>query len=303
MRVVALAGGTGSAKILRGLSRLPIDLTVLANVGDNIWIYGAYVCPDVDIATYSLAGISGPRGWGITGDTFEALHGMSRLGVETWFKLGDRDLAVCLARTEMLSKGASLTEATRRIAESLGVGLPVLPISNEHLETRIITPGRELHLQEFWVRERGRPRVIGVRYEGARRAKPTLEVRAALSTADRIVVCPANPVTSIGPMLDLAGFRRLLRETRARIVALSPMEGGAPFSGPAGKLLRATGSSPDSYGVAKLYSDFMDCIVISETDAALAEKIRALGAECVTASTRIKGRSDELRLARVMIEV
>jgi len=301
MRVVALAGGTGSAKILRGLSRLPIELTVLANVGDNIWIYGAYVCPDVDIAAYSLAGISGPRGWGIAGDTFEALHWMSRLGVETWFELGDRDLAVCLARTEMLRRGRSLTEATRRIAKSLGVGPSILPITNEHLETRIKTPERELHLQEFWVRERGRPRVIGVRYEGAPRAKPTPEVVAALSTADRIVVCPANPVTSMGPMLALTGFRRLLRETPARVVALSPMVGGAPFSGPAGKLLRATGSVPNSYGVARLYSDFMDCIVISETDVTLAERIRTLGIECMTAATRISGRSDEIRLARVLV--
>jgi LPPG:FO 2-phospho-L-lactate transferase len=302
MKVVVLAGGTGSAKLLRGLSRLPIDLTVLANVGDNIWTHGVYVCPDVDIATYTLAGISSPQGWGIAGDTFEALRGLSRLGEETWFRLGDRDLAVCLARTEMLRRGKSLTEATRRIAKSLGVESPILPVTDDHLETRIMTPAGELHLQEFWVRERGRPRVIGVRYEGARGARPTREVAMALSAADRVVICPANPVTSIGPMLAVTGFKRLLRETGARIVVLSPMEGASPFSGPAGKLLRATGSMPNSHGVARLYSDFADCIVISDVDAALAEKIRALGMECMTTGTLMKGPIDELRLARVMIE-
>ena len=302
MKVVAIAGGTGSAKLLRGLSRLPIDLTVLANVGDNIWAYGVYVCPDVDIATYTLAGISGPMGWGVAGDTFEALRMLSRLGEETWFRLGDMDMAVCLARTEMLRSGKSLTEATRRITKSLGVECSVLPATDNKLETRIMTPASELHLQEFWVRERGRPRVSGVRYEGARMARPTPEVAAAVSAADRIIICPANPVTSIGPMLAVTGFRRLLRETDAHIVALSPMEGTAPFSGPAGKLLRATGSLPDSYGVAKLYSDFADCIVISGTDASLKERIRALGMECVTTGTRMRLPTDELRLAKVMIE-
>jgi len=302
MKVVALAGGTGSAKLLRGLSRLPIDLTVLANVGDNIWIYGVYVCPDVDIATYTLAGISSPRGWGIEGDTFEALRGLSQLGEKTWFRLGDRDLAVCLGRTEMLRRGKSLTEATRRIAKSLGVESPVLPVTDDRLETRIITPAGELHLQEFWVRERGRPKVIGVRYQGARGAEPTREAVAAVSAADRVVICPANPVTSIGPMLAVTGFKQLLRETDARIVVLSPMEGASPFSGPAGKLLKAIGSPPDSYGVARLYSDFGDCVVISEADAALGKKVRALGMECLTTGTRMMGPTDELRLARAMIE-
>jgi LPPG:FO 2-phospho-L-lactate transferase len=301
VKVVALAGGTGSAKLFRGLSRLPVDLTVVANVGDNIWTYGVYVCPDVDIATYTLAGISSPRGWGIAGDTFEALRGLSRLGEETWFRLGDRDLAVCLERTDMLRRGKSLTEATCRIAKSLGVESLILPVTDDSLQTRVITPAGELHLQEFWVRERGKPRATGVKYVGARGAKPTHAVVAALSEADRVVVCPANPVTSIGPMLAVTGFRRLLRESNARIVALSPMEGVAPFSGPAGKLLSAEGSLPDSYGVAGLYSDFADCMVISEADAALGEKIRALGMECVTTDTRMKGPTDELRLAQVMI--
>ena len=301
MKVVALAGGTGSAKLLRGLSRLPIELTVLANVGDNIWTYGAYVCPDVDIATYTLAGISSGRGWGIVGDSFQALRELSHLGEDTWFRLGDRDLAVCLARTEMMRKGGSLTEVTERIASALGARAAILPVTNDRVETRILTRNGNLHLQEFWVRDRGRPKATGVRYVGARAAKPTPEVEAALSAADRVVVCPANPVTSVGPMLAVNGFRRLLREADGRKVALSPMEGAGPFSGPAGKLLRATGTSADSYGVARLYSDFLDCIVISDADSILIERIRALGMECAVTDTRIRGPTDELRLAKAMI--
>ena len=302
MKVVALAGGTGSAKLLRGLSRLPIDLTVVANVGDNFWSYGVYVCPDVDIATYTLAGISDPRGWGIAGDTFEALGVLGRLGVETWFRLGDRDMAVCLRRTEIRRSGRSLTEATLEIARSLGVRPRILPVSDDRLETKIATPAGELHLQEFWVRDRGRPRVIGVRYDGRSRARPTPEVVEALASADRVILCPANPVTSIGPMLAVRGVRRLLRGTNARIVSLSPMEGAAPFSGPAGKFMKAAGLTPNSYGVAKMYSDFVDCILISRADAALAGRIESLGMEYVMTGTRMEGPRDELRLARRVTE-
>jgi LPPG:FO 2-phospho-L-lactate transferase len=302
MKVVALAGGTGSAKLLRGLSRLPIDLTVVANVGDNFWAYGVYVCPDVDTATYTLAGVSGPLGWGIAGDTFEALGMLGRLGVETWFRVGDRDMAVCLRRTEMIRSGKSITEATLEVARLLGVKPRILPVTDDRLETKVATPRGELHLQEFWVREKGRPRVTGVKYDGGRRARPTPEVVAALASADRVVLCPANPVTSIGPMLAVGGFRRLLKATDARVVGLSPMEGAAPFSGPAGKFLKATRSTPDSYGVAKKYSDFMDCLVISKADAALVDGILVLGMECLMTDTRMKGPADELRLARKVTE-
>ena len=302
MKVVALAGGTGSAKLLRGLARLRVDLTVVANVGDNFWVYGLYVCPDVDIATYTLAGVADPRGWGVAGDTFRVLGGLARLGEETWFRLGDRDMAVCLLRTEMMKEGRSLTDATLVIAKSLGVKSRILPATDSPLETRIETPAGDLHIQEFWVRERGRPRVLGVRYRGAPRAKLSPEVAAALGEADRIVVCPANPVTSMGPTLAVGGFRELVSRAGARVVALSPMVGAAPYSGPAGKLLKAMRSRPDSYGVARLYHDFVDCMVISEDDASLEGKIRALGMECLTADTLMKGPGDELRLAKVVVE-
>ncbi len=301
--MVALAGGTGSAKLLRGLARLPVELTVVSNVGDNFWVYGVYVCPDVDVATYTLAGIADARrGWGVAGDTFGALAQLSRLGHETWFRLGDRDLALCLARTELLRAGKGLTDATRTLTRSLGAKAIILPVTDDRVETRVETPKGDLHLQEFWVREKGRPEVTGVMYRGARRARPSEEVVAALDGADRILVCPANPITSVGPMLAVGGARRLLEGARDRVVALSPMAGRAPFSGPAGKLMRAEGLRPDSLGIARLYSAFVNRLLISEQDSHLAPRIEDLGVGCVATDTRMGGPRDEVRLAKEMLE-
>lgn len=302
MKVVALAGGTGSAKLLRGLRRLPVDLTAVVNVGDNVWMYGVYVCPDIDVATYTLAGIEDrSKGWGIEGDTFGLVARLSELGVGTWFRLGDRDFATCAARTQMMRGGATLTQATDLIRRSLGVKSRVLPATDSPVETRIATTRGEMHLQEFWVREGGRPRVVGVRYRGARNARCTSEARSAILKADRIVVCPANPVTSLGPMLALPGFARLLAAASARIVALSPMAGRVPFSGPAGKLLKAAGLRADSVGVAGLYSGFVDCIMISEGDSEMKSSIESLGLECAASDTRMEDADDEVRLAREVL--
>jgi LPPG:FO 2-phospho-L-lactate transferase len=301
LKVVALAGGTGSAKLLQGLVKLPIDLTVVANVGDNFWTYGVYVCPDVDIACYTLAGIADrERGWGLRGDTFEVLGELSKLGEETWFRLGDKDLATCLARTRMLRRGKTLTYATGVLSRKLGVEANLLPVTDDEVETRLATSAGDLHLQEFWVREKGMPKVERVWHRGAKRARVTRRVSSALLNADRVVICPANPVTSIGPMLAVPGFSRLLCESK-RVVALSPMSGRAPYSGPAGKLMKAAGFRHDSVGVAELYSQFLDCIVISEEDSALTLEIGALGVKCMTSNTSIHDENDSLRLARELL--
>jgi LPPG:FO 2-phospho-L-lactate transferase len=274
------------------------------NVGDNAWIYGVYVCPDIDIATYTLAGIADAKqGWGIEGDTYNALGALSRLGRDTWFRLGDLDLATCLLRTEMMGKGATLTLATDMIRKALGVTSPILPATDGEVETWLSTSQGKLHLQEFWVREGGKPRVKSVTYRGARHSTPTAEVRSAIRAADRIVVCPANPVTSIGPMLALPGFAELLGASDARVVALSPMVGGAPVSGPAGKLLKSTRVRPDSLGVAKLYSDFLDAMLISDRDSALNSPIEALGIRCALTDTMMTNRAAESRLARELLEL
>ncbi len=303
MKVVALAGGTGSAKLLRGLYRQDVDLTVVANVGDNIWMYGVYVCPDIDVACYSLAGVADKKkGWGIRGDTFEALAALRRLGAETWFALGDRDLATCLARTGLLRSGKTLTEATLAETKALGLDCPVLPASDDPVETRILTGRGDLHLQEFRVRDGGKPRVSGVTYQGASKARLPRRVEEALEGADRVVVCPANPVTSVGPILAVPGLRRLLTRVRARKVALSPMEGRVPFSGPAGKLMKATGVRPGSAGVVELYRGFLDAIVISNRDSDLKPEIENSGVECILAGTRMNTSADEIRLAGELLE-
>lgn len=299
MKVVALAGGTGSAKLLRGLASVGVDLQVVSNVGDNFWTYGLYVCPDVDIAAYTLAGIASERkGWGIKDDTFLGLEQLRVLGEETWFKLGDKDMAVSVLRTGLLRSGVSLTEATRRICSSLGIAQQILPATDQELETRVVTPSGDLHLQEFWVRERGIPRVLKVSYRGSAAARPTAEVLSAISKADRVVVCPANPVTSIGPILAVGGLNRALKETKARIVAISPMLGRAPFSGPAGKFMAAQKVPPSSMGVAELYSGFLDAMVIAQEDAADAPRIEALGVHCIAANTLMSSSAAENRLAK-----
>ena len=304
MKVVALAGGTGSAKLLRGLQKLSLDLTVVANVGDNAWVHGVYVCPDIDIATYTLAGVvDSGHGWGVRGDTFAVLGGLSRLGAETWFRLGDNDLSVSLYRTEMKRRGATLTQATDKIRRALGVSTPVMPVTDSDVETWVLTAKGALHLQEFWVKERGRPRVTGVSYRGARGARVTAEAKSAISEADRIVVCPANPVTSLGPMLAVPGFERALEGSPGRVVALSPMSGRAPFSGPAGKLLKATGSTPDSLGVVRRYAGFLDGILISRADSGLRSQIEDTGVRCLSTDTLMDDAEDEVRLARELLEL
>ncbi len=303
MRVVALAGGTGSAKLLRGLSALDVDLTVVANVGDNFWVYGLYVCPDLDIAMYTLAGLANRRqGWGIKGDTFRTLAQLGQIGEPTWFALGDMDIATQIVRTRMLREGLTLTSVTERLRKALRVAQAILPLTDDPVETRILTRAGYVHLQEFWVRDRGRPAVRGVAYGGSCRARFTEEVERAIKTADRVVICPANPVTSIGPMLVVPGFSRMLSLTKARVAALSPMVGRVPFSGPAAKLMKAVGMRPDSVGVAQMYSKFLDSLVIDMSDGGIAGEIEELGIKCVPSDTLMRDRSEEKKIAKEMLE-
>jgi len=301
MKVVALAGGTGSAKLLRGLKELSADLTVVCNVGDNFHWKGLLVCPDIDIAMYALAGVGDRnRGWGIEGDTFHTLSELNRLGAEAWFRVGDRDLATSMIRTDLMSRGMSLSEATEGLARKHGLAQKVIPVTDDPMETHILTPKGELHLQEFWVRDRGRGHVKGVAYHGAS-AGISKSARKEILDADRLVVCPANPVTSIGPMLAVRGVVDALVQTSGRISALSPMIGKGPISGPAGKLMKATGIRPDSVGVAMFYSDFLDVMIVDRADAALRKQVEAAGPRCLLSDITIRDERDAVRLARELI--
>jgi LPPG:FO 2-phospho-L-lactate transferase len=302
MRVVALAGGTGSAKLLRGLEELPGELTVICNVGDNFVWQGLRVCPDIDIAMYALAGIGDRvRGWGLEGDSFQTLSELGRLGAETWFRMGDRDLATSVLRTDFMNKGMTLTEATEELARRHGLVPKLLPVTDDPLETHILTPAGELHLQEFWVRDHGKGSVSGVVYRGAKKAQISRLARKEILAADRLVVCPANPVTSIGPTLAVGGVVDALAQTTGRISALSPMIGRGPISGPARKLMKATGIRPDSAGVAELYSRFLDVLVIDRTDAALRKEVEGSGPDCRLSDIRIRDKGDAVRLAKELI--
>ena len=303
MRVVALAGGTGSAKLLRGLSALDVDLTVVANVGDNFWVHGLYVCPDLDIAMYTLAGLANRRqGWGIEGDTFRTLAQLGQIGEPTWFALGDMDIATQIVRTRMLREGLTLTSVTERLRKAFRVVQAILPLTNDPVETRILTPAGYVHLQEFWVRDRGRPAVRSVAYSGSSQARLSEEVERVIKRADRVVICPANPVTSIGPMLAVPGFSRKLSRTKARVAALSPMVGRVPFSGPAAKLMKAVGMRSDSVGVAQMYSEFLDSLVIDRSDEGVEGEIEELGIRCVPSDTLLTDRSEEKRVAKELLE-
>jgi LPPG:FO 2-phospho-L-lactate transferase len=303
LRIVALAGGTGSAKLLRGLSALGVSLTAVVNVGDNVWMHGLYVCPDLDITMYTLAGLADRRqGWGIEGDTFRTLVQLGQIGEPTWFALGDMDMATQIVRTRMLREGMTLTSVTEKLRKAFDVAQTILPLTDDRVETRVLTASGYEHLQEFWVRDRGRPAVRGVAYKGASRARFTEDVEEAIRKADRIVLCPANPVTSIGPMLAVQGFSRRLSRTKARVTALSPMMGRAPFSGPAAKLMKAVGMRPDSVGVAQMYSGFLDSLVIDRSDAGVAAEIEELGIKCILSDTLMKYPSDEERLSKELVE-
>jgi LPPG:FO 2-phospho-L-lactate transferase len=303
MKVVALAGGTGSAKLLRGLKAEVGDFTVVSNVGDNFWNHGLYICPDIDIAIYTLAGLADVgKGWGLADDTFNVLSQLGRLGEETWFNLGDKDLATHIFRTEQIARGKRLGDITTMLCERLRVTQRVLPCTDDKLETYIDTNLGKMHLQEFWVKNHGSPLVTGVEYRGAEGARAEERVLAALELADRIVFCPANPVTSILPILSVDGVRKAVSGSKAKRVAVSPMIGDAPISGPAGKMMGAVGAEPNSGSVARLYKGLIDLMVIDEADAAQTAAIESEGAHAVSGSILMNDRADERRLAKLVLE-
>ena len=299
---MVLAGGTGSAKLLRGLKEVVGEFTVISNVGDNFWHHGLYIAPDVDIAVYTLAGLEDPvRGWGLRDDTFNSLGQMAKMGEETWFSLGDRDLATHIFRTEQMGRGRRLGDITAAMCERLGVRQRVIPCTDDRLETFVTTRTGAMHLQEFWVKNRGEPEVESVEYRGEEGARPERGAIEALEAAERIVFCPANPVTSIMPILAVDGIRKAVAGSGARKVAVSPMVGGAPVTGPAGKLMRAIGLESNSLAVSRLYSGLVDCMMVDPADAHYAGAMGAEGVRAVAGSILMRTPEDEARLAREVL--
>jgi LPPG:FO 2-phospho-L-lactate transferase len=315
--IAILAGGTGSVKLARGLALLlekKKGMSVIANVGDNIWLYGLYICPDVDTIVYGLAGmLDEGRGWGVRGDTFCFLDQMKRSGADAWFRLGDRDLAMHVLRTEMMKGGKkkkekkkSLTQVTAYFTEKFGVDARVLPATDSEMETMIMTgDAGEMHLQEFWVKKAGRPEVKGVRYRGVDKARATKQALAAIKDADRIIIAPGNPVSSIGPTLALKEIRTALAKRRADVVAVSPIIGNAALSGPAVKYMNAVGIQASVAGVAEFYQDVAGSIVIDSRDRDVASKaiIRKLGMGVHETNITMQGRQDEVLLGRYLLQL
>ncbi len=268
--VVVLAGGTGGAKLARGMLDVvgPDELTVIVNTADDIEIYGGYVSPDPDLVTFWLADRIDERGWGLAGDTFGVMDGLRELGVDVWFNLGDRDLAVAIERARALNQGSRLTETQRQLGQALGVRASVLPMSDRPVRTRVMAGGRWWPFQEFMIRGGQEARVEDVDYRGAAAAPPTPEVLEAIGTARAIVIGPSNPVISIGPILAIPGMREALRAAPAPRVAVSPLVDGAVLKGPTEPFLRWAGQPISSTGIASLYRDLIDGLLADqETDA------------------------------------
>jgi LPPG:FO 2-phospho-L-lactate transferase len=299
--LAVLTGGTGGAKLIQGLSHEvdPAELTLICNTGDDFVLHGLYVSPDIDTIMYSLAGISDEaKGWGVRGDTFAALEQFGKYGCETWFKLGDKDLATHITRTRLLRDGFTLADVTDQLRRRLGVRATIVPMSNDRVETRVQTFKGEISFQEYFVKERWQPDVRGIYYAGIESCRPAPGTIEAIERAFAVIICPSNPVTSIGPILATPGIRKALVETEASVIGVSPIIGQSAISGPAHNLMAAMGTEPSAAGIAGSYADFVDVFLIDRQDESLKTEIEALGITVMATSIRMNSLSDKRRLAR-----
>jgi LPPG:FO 2-phospho-L-lactate transferase len=301
--VVALAGGVGAARFLDGLTRViePERVFIIGNTADDAEIHGLHVSPDLDTVTYTLAGLANPQyGWGIRGDSFRCLEALGRLGADTWFQLGDLDLATHLYRTERLRQGATLSAVTSEITAALKVRSTLVPMSNERVRTRICTPSGELEFQTYFVKRRARDRVTAMRFEGASEAAPAPGVLDAIAEAEAVILCPSNPFISIGPILAVPGIREALQRIRGRVLAISPIVGGRALKGPAARMMKSMGLRASAAEVAKLYQDFVGVFVLDEVDRKQAVQVEALEMRAVVTNTIMSGLRERKALAKVV---
>lgn len=300
MKVCTLAGGVGGAKLATGLQDVlsPGDLSVVVNTADDFDLWGLHICPDLDTVMYTLAGISNPEtGWGIAGESFETLKMLERYGEDAWFKLGDRDLATHVLRTQRLRSGQALTGVTAALARALGIESGVLPMSDDPVSTVLETPDGRLEFQEYFVRRQQKDEVLGVELRSIEDAAPTEAVLEAISGADAIVFCPSNPVVSIGPILALPGVREALAHSSAPKVAVSPIVGGRALKGPADRMLLSLGHEVSATGVAKMYAGLVDGMVVDSIDEGEREGIEAIGMRVIATGSVMRDAADRARLA------
>ncbi|MCS7122178.1 MAG: 2-phospho-L-lactate transferase [Archaeoglobaceae archaeon] len=293
--MLILSGGTGTPKLLIGLKEVS-DFWVVVNTAEDVWISGNKICPDVDSVIYALAEIiDEERWWGIKGDTFTTHEYLKKLGLDEIMKIGDKDRATHILRSEMLRKGLSLCEVTTKLAKAYGVQKEIYPMCEEEVSTTILTPEGEMHFQDFWVKNKGLPEVIDVYFKNIEKAKIPEVVRKKLEKEDEVLIGPSNPITSILPILSVENFREILKDKK--VVAISPIIGNKPVSGPAAKFMRAKGFEVSPLGVFKLYNDFLDVLVVDESDAKLeSEKI-------VSTKTIMKNKMDAVKLSEFILKI
>ncbi|MGI8791715.1 MAG: 2-phospho-L-lactate transferase [Acidimicrobiales bacterium] len=305
--ITALAGGVGAARMLAGLAAVvdPASITAVVNTGDDVDLHGLRICPDLDTVTYTLAGaISSERGWGLEDESWRVMEALGRYGGPTWFSLGDLDLGTHLYRTGRLREGAPLSTVTAEITESWGIQTRLLPMTDDEVETRVTTVDEgEIGFQEYFVGRQHNVAITGVRFEGAATAHPGPGVLGAIAEADGVLVCPSNPIVSIGPILAVPGLREAVQARRDRVVAVSPIVAGAALKGPADRMLTELGHEATAVGIARLYAPFASTLVVDEADSALAAAVEAEGIKCVVAPTIMADPEKAAALGRVVIDV
>ena len=306
--VVTIAGGVGAAKFLRGLvaargGAAASDVAVV-NVADDFVLHGLSISPDLDTCTYTLAGDVNPEtGWGRRGETWTVMDELAELGGETWFRLGDRDLAVHLYRTHRRGQGATLTEITAELTAAIGVPTRLLPVSDDPIETRVVVADEgEIGFQDYFVGRQHGVVVEELRFAGAERAVPGPEILSTIASADAVVIAPSNPLVSVGPVLAVPGVRSAIVDRREQTVAVSPIVGGAALKGPADRMLRELGHEASVVGVARLYRDLAATLVIDDADAALAADVEAAGMRCVVTNTIMSDVEVTTALARTCLD-
>jgi LPPG:FO 2-phospho-L-lactate transferase len=305
--ITALAGGVGASKFLEGLSRAmpPEEISIIVNTGDDMEIFGLYIAPDLDIVTYTLAGLVNPEtGWGFTSDTFHCLDLLLRYTEsERWFNLGDRDLGTHIFRTQMLQAGHKLSEVTDRVRTTLGVESRILPMTDTHTPTTILTNNGEMHFQEYLVKKRAQPKVEGLRFENIESAQPAPGVAEAILGTEAVILCPSNPLISIGPILSVPGIRDLLKQTSAKVLVISSVVGGASLKGPTDRMLTDLGMEVSAAQVARLYADFADIFVLDQQDKALRPEIEDLGLKVFVADTVMSDTDEKTALAKAVLQI
>ena len=302
--ITVLAGGVGAARFLQGLVRVvaPTEVTVIINTGDDVVLHGLHISPDVDTVTYTLAGLADEgRGWGLKNETWECLSALKRLGRETWFNLGDRDMAVHIHRTQRMQEGAPLAEVTAEVCERLGIACRLLPMSNERVETIVSTERGDTGFQEYLVKYQAMDRVKGIRFAGIESAEPSDGVLEAITEAEGVIIAPSNPIISIGPILAVDGVRERLTAARATVTAISPIVGGKAIKGPAADMMDALGHEVSAYGVAEIYRPFLGSFIIDYADAADLDRVRGLGIRTIITDTIMASLERKTALARAAL--